>query len=124
MESPDGKYLYYARGRTETGGLLRRRLDGAPGETEEQVLGSLQHFGWWTVSSNGIFFLESENVNPLKVHLKLLSLRSKGITDLRTLEYPLSGQVVPLTVSADGLHVLYDQWERSGSRIVMIENFR
>jgi len=124
MESPDGKYLYYARGRTEAGGLWRRQLEGAPGGIEEQVLGSLQCWGWWTLSSNAIFFLESEHANPMKVHLRRLDLRSKHITDLRALEFLADRRFAPLTVSPDGLHVVYQQTESFGNRIMLIENFR
>ncbi len=124
MESPDGKYFYYARGRIHAGGLWRRRLGGTPGEAEELVLGSLQSWGWWTVSSNGILFLESENATAFKVHLKLLHLRSKRITDLRTLEYPVNSAEASLGGSIDGLHVAFEQGEGFGGRIMMIENFR
>ena len=39
--SPDGKYLYYSKGRDKSEGLWRRRLDVASGENEEPVLESL-----------------------------------------------------------------------------------
>jgi hypothetical protein len=59
-----------------------------------------------------------------KVHLKLLDLTSKQITDLRTLEYPVNPWVRPMTVSPDGRHIVYEQVENFGSYIVLIDNFR
>jgi len=89
----------------------------------EPVLPSLPHWGWWAPGRNGIFFLEAGREHPAKVHLKFLGLDSKRITDLRTLEFPVSFDG-PLTVSPDGRKVLFEQIENLGSKIVMIENFR
>ena len=124
IESPDKQYLYFAKGRGKPG-LWRRRLDTVGNGTEEPVLESLQHWGWWALGPNGVFFLEHAGELPAaKVHLKFLDLRSKQITDLRTLEYPIDDGVAPLTVSPDGRHVVYEQAENLGSNIVVIENFR
>jgi Tol biopolymer transport system component len=70
MESLDGKYLYFAKGRRDAPGLWRLQLDAPFGETEEPALESLQNWGWWTLGGNGIFFLEAEGaLLGSKVHL-------------------------------------------------------
>jgi len=124
VESPDGQYLYFARGRGKRG-LWRRRLDTPRDWAEEPVLESLQRWGWWALGPSGIFFLEAADQPGIpKIHLKFLDLSSKRITDLRTLEYPVNPWVAPLTVSPDGLHVVYEQEDNSGFNILLLENFR
>lgn len=124
IESPDGQYLYFARGRGKRG-LWRRRLDALTDGAEEPVLESLQRWGWWAVGPNGVFFLEAAEQPGLpKIHLKFLDLSSKRITDLRMLEYPVNLWVAPITVSPDGRHALYEQEDNSGFNILLIENFR
>jgi Tol biopolymer transport system component/serine/threonine protein kinase len=122
LESPDGKYLYLAKGRGRPG-LWRRRLDALDEGVDEQVLASLQNWGWWALGPNGIFFLEQGESITAKVHLKFLNLASKQITDLRTLEYPINPENKALTVSPDGRNIVYEQAENVGSYIMLIDNF-
>ena len=51
FESPDGRYLYYAKSRSASG-LWRKRL---PGGAEEVVLEQLKpgYWGYWAVVENG-----------------------------------------------------------------------
>ena len=125
LESPDGEYLYFARSRDDKPGLWRRRVNAAASVRDEPVLETLQNWGWWALGPEGVFFLEADGSLPTsKVLLKYLDLRSKRISDLKTLEYPTNSSDAPLTVSPDGRRVLYEQDENQGSNIVMIENFR
>jgi Tol biopolymer transport system component len=124
VESPDGQYLYFAKGRGRRG-LWRRRLVGPGQGSEEPVLESLQYWGWWALGPDGIFFLELGNETPhRKVHLKFLELPSRRVTELRTLEYPVIPFEKPITVSPDGRQIVYEQIENAGSNIVLLENFR
>lgn len=136
MESPDGKYLYFARGRGKRG-LWRRPLDGSRNAVEEPVLESLQYWGWWALGPNGIYFLEKTEVTGeanwyadavideyTKVHLKFLDLASKRITDLASFEYPLDLCTAPMAISPDAQHIVFEQAEDQGSSIVLLENFR
>ena len=56
FESPDGHYLYYAKGRSAAG-LWRKRL---PNGAEEPVLPQLKpgYWGYWAVVENGIYFAD------------------------------------------------------------------
>ena len=56
FESPDGHYLYYAKGRSASG-LWRKRL---PNGDEEAVLDQLKpgYWGYWAVVENGIYFAD------------------------------------------------------------------
>ncbi|MCU1263029.1 MAG: hypothetical protein JWO80_5914 [Bryobacterales bacterium] len=124
VESPDGKYLYFAKGRGKRG-LWRLRLGASGDGTEEPVLESLQNWGWWALGLNGVLFLEQAGESSTaKVHLKFLDLSSKRITDLRTLEYPVDSGAATLTFTPHGGHVIYEQGEDRRSDIVLIENFR
>ena len=56
FESPDGKFVYYAKGRTVPG-LWRIPTDG--GE-ETELIGSLEpgYWGYWAVVETGIYYLD------------------------------------------------------------------
>jgi Tol biopolymer transport system component/DNA-binding winged helix-turn-helix (wHTH) protein len=124
VESPDGKYLYFAKG-LDKRGLWRRRIDAQSERAEELVLASLQYWGWWAFGPNGVFFFEREGeLTSAKVHLKFLNLTSKQITDLKTVEYPVNPGVRPMSVSPDGGQIMYEQGENHGSYIMLIDNFR
>lgn len=136
MESRDGKYLYFAKGRGKRG-LWRRPLDGSRNAVEEPVLESLQYWGWWTLGQDGIYFLEKAEMpgaaawyadgifnEYTNVHLKFLDLASKRVTELATFEYPLDVCTAPMTISPDAQHIVFEQAEDQGSSIVLLENFR
>jgi Tol biopolymer transport system component/DNA-binding winged helix-turn-helix (wHTH) protein/predicted Ser/Thr protein kinase len=120
FESADGKYLYYAKGRGKTG-LWRKDLAG-PNGREEPVLESLQYWGWWALAPKGVYFIEQPE-SPRHVRLKFLDLASKRITELATLDKPVSPHISTIAVSRDGLHLLYAQMDREGSDIMLVENF-
>ena len=69
FESPDGQYLYYAKGRSASG-LWRKRL---PSGTEEVVLEQLKpgYWGYWAVVENGIYFADQTAFQRFWQHLVL-----------------------------------------------------
>jgi serine/threonine protein kinase/DNA-binding winged helix-turn-helix (wHTH) protein/sugar lactone lactonase YvrE len=122
FESADGKHLYYMKGRGKTG-LWRKDLT-APNGREEPVLGSLQYWGWWALAPPGVYFLEQPEIpRHAKVRLKFLDLASGRITVLATLDKPISQTTAAISVSRDGMHLLYTQTDREGSDIMLVENF-
>jgi hypothetical protein len=122
VESSDGNYLYFAKGRGKRG-LWRRRLVTPDEGIEEPVLESLQSWGWWDLGPRGVFFLERD-AQDRKVHLKFLDTTSRQITNLNTLDYPVRLASPSIAVAPDGRSVLYMQEENVGSNIVLMENFR
>ncbi|MGA7411838.1 MAG: hypothetical protein WBW33_15270 [Bryobacteraceae bacterium] len=121
LETADGKYLYYAKGRGKKG-LWRKDLT-APNGREEPVLESLQDWGWWALAPQGVYFLEQQEI-PFhsKARLRFLDLATKRISELATAGRANTGEGV-IAVSRDGLHLLYTQLDRSGSDIMLVENF-
>jgi len=125
VESADSKYLYYVKARG-TKGLWRKDLT-TPNGREEPVLVSLQLWGWWALAPKGVYFLEQPDSRfgeSGRVHLKFLDLSSNRVTELATIDKPVSPGTSSIAVSRDGLHLLYSQIERCGSDIMLIENFR
>ena len=122
VESADGEYLYYAKGRA-TKGLWRKELTITNGR-EESVLESLQFWGWWALGPQGVYFLEQpQTPRNAKVRLKFLDPATKRIRDLATLEKPVNYGTSTISVSRDGLHLVYAQIDRQGSDIMLVENF-
>ena len=125
FESADGKYLYFAKGRGETG-LWRKPLAGGPGAREEPVLETLQYWGWWALGARGIYFLERPGGLPTaNADLKYLDLTSRRISRLLTLDRPVDPDYPAITVSPDGRHLIYQASDSlEVSNIVLLEGFR
>ena len=120
FESPDGKYLYYAKGRGKAG-LWRRDLSDGK---EEPVLESLQQWGWWALGSGVIYFLELPDSLPRQVHLKEFDIAQHRVRELATLTYPVQAATPTLTTSRDGRHLVYTQIDSMEADIMLADNFR
>ena len=57
VESEDGRYLYFAKGRGKPG-VWRRPLNGDINSREEPVLESVQFWGLWALAKGGIYYLD------------------------------------------------------------------
>jgi Tol biopolymer transport system component/DNA-binding winged helix-turn-helix (wHTH) protein len=114
QESPDGRYLYYARG--DEDGLWRVPVAGGP---EEQVLNqpSANFWGYWQVTPRGIFYLDRTGHTP---EIRLYNPETKQNTPFATLKQmppPYAG----LTVSADGCAALMTGERNAGRHITLAE---
>ena len=124
FESADGRYLYYARSRGQRG-LWRMPLSGESRGREEPVLDSLQHWGWWTLAPDRIYYLESPDpVSGAKVHLKMLDLTARTTHNLAVLDKPITGGSPVLSVSPDRSALVYSQLDKVDSDIMLVENFK
>lgn len=121
FESPDGKYLYYAKGRG-VAGLWRKRL---PAGAEELVLEDLKpgFWGYWAVVEGGIYFAsqtETSGAGGIFFHdfagrkTRLISRVGKAfaVTDSA------------FSVSPDRRSILYTQVDSSGSDIFILDRPR
>jgi Tol biopolymer transport system component/DNA-binding winged helix-turn-helix (wHTH) protein len=118
FESPDGKFLYYAKGLTLPG-IWRIPIGG--GE-ETAVIDSLQagYWGFWAVVNDGIYYLDSTT----KAGVAFYDFNSRRITRLFDLEKPPAPQAPALAVSTDRKSMLYTQLDELSSDVILVENFR
>lgn len=112
QESPDGLYLYYARG--DEDGLWRVPLAGG---AEQQVLNqpSANFWGYWQVTPRGIFYLDRTGHSP---EIRLYNPETKQNTLIATLKQS-PPQYAGLTVTADG-HTLLITGERGAGRHITL----
>jgi Tol biopolymer transport system component/DNA-binding winged helix-turn-helix (wHTH) protein len=118
FESPDGKFLYYAKGLTVPG---LWRVPTAGGE-EEEIIGSLEpgYWGYWAVVENGIYYLDTKT----KPKIVFFDLTTRRITPVFDLENPPAREAPGLTVSSDRKTILYTQLDGLNSEIMLVDNFR
>jgi Tol biopolymer transport system component/serine/threonine protein kinase len=121
FESPDSKYLYYAKGRSAPG-LWRKRL---PDGEEEQVLEQPKagYWGYWAVIEDGIYFADRPKPgDPWGIYF--YAFASKRMRRLSSVEKPLAETDSAFAVSPDRRYLLYTEIDQSGSDIVMLDHYR
>jgi Tol biopolymer transport system component/DNA-binding winged helix-turn-helix (wHTH) protein len=118
FESPDGGFLYYAKGLTVPG-LWRIPING--GE-EMEIVSSLEagYWGYWAVVENGIYYLDTTT----KSGINFFDVATHRITRVFDLESPPARQAPGLAVSPDKKTILYTQLDALNSDIILVENFR
>ncbi len=119
FESFDGKSLYYTKGRAIPG-LWRMPTAGGK---EEFVTGHHQAGLWryWRVTGQGIYFATATSTGAM---LEFYSFADKQISEVARPSRGAERYLPGLAVSPDGRSLLYCQMDRSGSDIMMVENFR
>jgi eukaryotic-like serine/threonine-protein kinase len=121
FESPDGRYLYYAKGRS-TPGLWRKAL---PNGTEELVFPQLKpgYWGYWAVVENGIYFADQANsADPGGIFF--YDFATRKIRQVTRVEKPLAVTDSAFSISPDRHYILYTQVDQSGSDINILERSR
>ena len=118
FESPDRKFLYYAKGLTVPG-LWRIPSEG--GE-ETEVIASLEagYWGYWAVVGDGIYYLDT-TAKPAIAFLDFATRRSTPVFDL---ENRPAREAPGLAVSPDKGTILYSQLDELRRDIILVENFR
>jgi Tol biopolymer transport system component/DNA-binding winged helix-turn-helix (wHTH) protein len=118
FESPDGRFLYYAKGLAAPG-LWRVPTDG--GE-EIEVIRSLEagYYGYWAVVENGIYYLDT-TAKPGVVFFNTTTHHTTRVFNLESLP---ARQASGLAVSPDRGAILYTQVDALNSEILLVENFR
>jgi hypothetical protein len=119
FESPDGRFLYYAKGLTVPG-LWRIPTNG--GE-ETEVISSLEagYWGDWAVVEGGIYYLDTTTTKPAIAFFDFTTHRNTRVFDL---ENPPARSAPGLAVSPDKKTILYTQLDALNSDIMLVENFR
>jgi Tol biopolymer transport system component len=116
-ESPDGKFVYYSKGLPDPLSVWRIPVEG--GE-EMKLLDSVNPGTLWTVGPKGIYYFTSAD-DKGRSDLRLLEIATSKNRKLLTVERSVS---YGLTVSPDGLTILYTQLDEAGSDLMLVENFR
>jgi Tol biopolymer transport system component len=121
FESPDGRYLYYAK-TAGVGSLRRRAAAGGPEETvAAPVLGNSL-----AASSRGICFARPAAPGGADVIgggnvIELYSFRTGQIQTLATTPRPIYWF---LSLSPDERFILYTETGQAGSDLMLLDNFR
>jgi Tol biopolymer transport system component len=117
LESPDGKFIYYARSLGSPGGAATLWRTPVNGGEEIRILDSLFPLQW-TLTASGIYFSAPSDSGPL---IRFFSFRTRQITTIAPRE--LGGQY-GISVSPDGRFLLYSIAQIIGSDLMLVENFR
>jgi len=126
VESPDGRWLYYAK--TGTNGIWRLSVkdeEGGASSSEEMVLGPLEglYQNGWTVTHDEVLFV-IRNPNPHTSDIRAYGLRTGKLRNVASripVEIPLD--ITEISVSPDGRWGVYWQIDRSGCNI-MVADFK
>ena len=116
LESPDGKFLYYAKA------LFGSSVWKVPVETgeEAEVLESLSFYANMAVVHDGIYFIPKPTA-ATGFYLQFFSIATGKIKTIAALEKTVG---CGLAVSPDGRWILYTQEDQIGSDLMLVENFR
>ncbi len=120
VESTDGRYLYYLKGRLMTGIW---RIPTAGGE-ETLALDQRRAGYWryWAVTEQGIYFATAEQYeHPLIEFFDFATGQTKLIF---APEKPIHMTPPGLAVSPDGRRLIWSQQDQEGGDIMLLENFR
>ena len=118
FESPDGHYLYYAKGRGAAG-LWRKLL---PNGLEEPVLPQLKagFWGYWAIVEQGIYFADQPGTaGPGAIFFYDLATRKVRL--VAKTEKPLAVTDSAFAVSPDRRYILYTQVDQSGSDLFLLD---
>ncbi len=117
VESPGGRELLFVKlapGRRE--GLWSMPASGGP---EVSLLPSIRH-GRWAVSETGVYFISPDTRSSL-VPLLFFNFGTRRVSEIGRIAHGV-GQ--GLSISPDERWIIWTQVDRSGSDLVMLENFR
>ena len=121
VESPDGKYFYYTKGRLVPG-IWRIALAGG----EETLVLDHHRAGaspYWTVAEQGIYFATA--TTPVRTVIEFFSFTTGEVMLVATIEGRIGSGAEGLAVSPDSRWLLYSQLGQSSSTdILLIEHFR
>ncbi len=115
FESPDGKTVYYEKGKGEVPGLWKVPVGGGEETLVLEQLGAPDLLSWG-LTSEGIYFYHASTKA-----IEFFSFATHKTAQIAKLENPPS---TGLAVSPDGRWILYAQLDQDTSQIMLVENFR
>ncbi len=123
--SPDGKLLYFSKGRGAYG-LWTVPIEGG----EENPVPELKDAGYWRswgIVKEGIYFISKEpgsKETGTRQTIKFFSFASRRITPLVTVDREALWWQAGLALSPDGKRLLFAQMDYANDEIMLMENFR
>ena len=116
MESPDGKWFYFARGAAIS--VWRMPVEGGGEEDAEQVLESV-YVGSYEVVEDGVYFVPPSKGADYSLHfLRFATCAVEPIHDFER------QPAVTMSVAPDGRSILFGQAEPMEADLMLVENFR
>jgi Tol biopolymer transport system component len=113
FESPDGKFVYYAKGSR----IWKVPVDG--GEETQVLEGPLSFSFNFVVVEDGIYFVSASGW-PAPGVLHFFNFATGALKPVVTIRLWMLG----LTISPDRRSILYSQIDQAGSDLMLVENFR
>jgi Tol biopolymer transport system component len=120
FESPDGKVLYFTKGRGVYG-IWSVPVEGGP-ETPVPELSRAGYWRSWGVMKEGIYFISKESGPPGTI--RFFSFATRRIMPLLTVDKEPLWWQAGLAISPDGRTLLYSQLDHAVDEIMLMENFR
>jgi Tol biopolymer transport system component/predicted Ser/Thr protein kinase len=118
FESPDGKYLYYAKGRS-VAGLWRMPTAGG---LEELVLNLKPgYWGMWAIDKGGIYYIDRPEAARFP-SVYFYSLGTKRTIEVLKLDRQVPVGESALALSPDGRYLLFTQSDDNGSDVMIADN--
>lgn len=116
--TPDGRYLYYTKA-VETEGLLRIPVTGGDEEFVPELKPVARH-RYWHGTREGIYFMDLAGDRVIR----LFRFSTRQVTAFAPAPAPPVPRYRGLTVSPDGLSLLYMQYDVRRSAIMLADGIR
>jgi len=121
IESPDGKTVYYVKVPEMGPGLWSVPSTGG---IEVRELGSVR-FGYWTMSSTGIYFIDFDVVGDAPRPVRFFDFESRSVSQIGSVEPTVSWRNTPgFAISPDSRWLLYSSLESTDADLMLVDNFR
>jgi Tol biopolymer transport system component len=119
LESPDGKWLYFARSGSIPTSLWKMPVAGG---AETQVLEGLGYAANYDVTPGGIYYTGIENGNQDLASVRFFGFATGATREILALrKKPWS---IGISVHPGGKQLLYAQTDEEGSDLMLVEGFR
>jgi Tol biopolymer transport system component len=119
-ESPDGRSLYYTKGRGPDG-IWQVPVEGGE-EVPAPELRKAAYWRYWSVQREGICFLSQEA--PAAPVIKFFNFATRQVTQVFVPDKPPLADPPGLSLSPDRKWILYVQADQSINDLMLVENFR
>ena len=119
MESPDGRVVYYLR--KDSNEICEIWSIPVQGGQEVRVTGPTQRYpAGFTVTSEGIYYVAPPHAGEERF-IQFFNFSTGESRPVVLAKRPFH---VGMSVSPDSRYILFDQYDESGSDLMMVENFR